>query len=210
MAEFPKRFQRADKPRTWSGKVPHAKALERQIQSLTPEQQEISKDYTRFSKGKQADWQVVNRKQREFEPLAPEESAAQEKLRQAIEAAPPLPRVTTIHRGLAMGSDTAMDEMLSAMSLAAETGEPFAFRSNGSGSLNPERALQYATKEGTVPLLFEIKAKTGIYLQEITTQKPDYEILQADFVRYNVVRVQRAVPYGREGRLVTVIQLQEL
>lgn len=205
------RFPGPNKPRIWRGEksIPNRKALEEVVESLPAEDRRLLEDYTRFNRGRQVNWQQVNAKLLRGEPLQADESAAQESLRRVLREAAPLPRVTTIHRGLSL-DQSSLNALLSTLTEASVKGEPFAFRSNSSASLNPERALKYATKPGRERLLFEIKARTGIYMQRITTQGDDFEILQGDFVRYNVVRTQRFVPYGPRGELVTVVQLQEI
>lgn len=205
--EFPKRFQRADAPREWSGKIPHQKRLEAQQEKLTTEQRDVLSDYTLFEKGKTADWQAVNSKLRNFIPLTHEEQAAQDTIREAIRNSPPLPEGITTYRGINVPEEIAESLIKDFLSLA-DSGAPHMEHSNTSSSVNPDRAVSSRIPKGEVRIVYEFKPKRGIYLQTITQQEADFEVLMSDEARYTVVRVVPDVLYG-SGR-VTVVQLQEL
>lgn len=135
--------------------------------------------------------------------LDPEARATFDRVNQI--ASRPLAEPVTTYRGVALKEPTR-SAFLSKMNDAALSGEAVQFSGITSTSLDPEIAGGHAKGD----VVFEIKAKTGAYIDPVSQVGGERELIQAHGTRYKVVAVQRRQQFRGVGSGVTVYQMQEL
>ena len=122
----------------------------------------------------------------EFECIDGSNRKNLDKIEKALAEAPPLPENTITFRGVSL-SDKSTVAMMSAAKECMESGKEFRMPSLTSTSIRPAAAAGFG--EG---VLFRIAAKRGIYVEPITENKEEFEILQSSKTRYRVVEVKQA------------------
>lgn len=111
----------------------------------------------------------------------------------AVEGAPLLPEPVTVYRGIDLsgrvyrgktGKDQA-EELLEAAKAIKGSGDEFRMPSFTSSSLDPKEAADLGGKSIT----FRILAKSGLYVESVSSQPEERELVQSPNTRYRVKHV---------------------
>lgn len=103
----------------------------------------------------------------------------------AIEQAGRFEDPVVVYRGM-----TGASEVLSAMQ-SCIGGDPIMLPSITSTSVNPEKAYEF-TVQSSDNCLFHITAKTGLYVESLSSTPGEEEVLKSSGTKYKVVAVQKA------------------
>lgn len=122
-----------------------------------------------------------------------------------IRKSPKLPPTMT-YRGISVPENTQR-ELLSQFTQSLKDGNPITLKGFASTSIDPSSALKFSSKEG-VPLMFEIRATKGVYLEPITHEKGEKELLLPNNGKFRVVGIAESPTKGT-GR-VKYIQLEQI
>lgn len=113
----------------------------------------------------------------------------------------PLAQPTVTYRGI---SPELFDSQYSKLAVGSEiTAKGFV-----STSLKPDVATEFASSSGKKGVVLEIKAKTGLYVDDLSKFKGEHEIVQAHGTRYRFVGIEHDVQTGKEKS--TVVRLEEI
>ena len=116
-----------------------------------------------------------------------------------------------VYRGLRLDSPQQRDELLVNFQAAMDSGDTVQFKGYTSTSFNPEISSGF-TGEPDSSILFEIRAKSGVYVDAVVTEG-EFERLQAQNTSYRPTRILRGVEYHNpdKGRgKYTVVQMEEV
>lgn len=137
----------------------------------------------------------------------------------AIAKAPKFKEPVDVYRGVSPAPHIR-EALLKTITECKEKGKAFTMPSFTSTSLHPKVATQGTFGSDANSLLFKIKAKSGLYVESITDNPREFEILQSSKTKYKVHAVAEAVidasgtllPGGKLGRKVKkqVIYLEEI
>jgi len=131
----------------------------------------------------------------------------------AINQAGPLPKPQMIYRSIRFQLPWQKDYVSKTMSefrRSQENGETVSFKTLTSTTLNPLYASRYL-KDTNTTLVFAIKARTGVFVSPFSRMGGlELEILQNPGVQYRVLRILENTPFGGEGKMANVVQLEEI
>lgn len=127
-------------------------------------------------------------------------------MERAIQRAGQFPEPVACWRGVFLPPEE-QQELLA--KIRSHVGKHVRMRSFVSTTLNPRLALAFAESWGVKGVVFEIKAKTGMYLSGQVARPHEQEILQNRGTRYRVKSVSTET-IGEEPSEVTVVALEEM
>lgn len=152
----------------------------------------------------------------DFSCLEGRDKMLAESLEKSIANAPPFEPVTAF-RGISVKPELAA-ALEQVTKTAMENGDEFSMPSFTSTTVKPAHAFKFSGNtpvEGVASLMFEIKAKTGLYLKGVGTydddEETEHEILQSPRTRYKVTSVGDTI-YNIGGKSLKkrVIALEEI
>lgn len=124
----------------------------------------------------------------------------------AIDAAGPLPKGTIIYRGM-RGSSKGVQQCLQEIEQAVASGGTITLKGCQSCSTVARKAHQFAGSKD--PVMFEIVAKTGVYVEKYTHVHGEHEVIQKHKTKYRPLAVYKQVTIAGQGT-VTLVQLEEI
>jgi hypothetical protein len=152
----------------------------------------------------------LNRALRDGTKLDPLQKELVKELDSALDAGG-IQKEVNVYRGVRLDSPQQRDELLSNFQAAVDTGDTVQFKGYTSTSFNPEISSGF-TGEVDSSILFEIRAKSGVYVDEVVIEE-EFELLQAQNTRYRPTRILRGVEYqnwDKGRRKYTVVQMEEV
>lgn len=183
---------------------------------MTSKQKETMTDYASGA----IDYRTINANLRDGKPLTGEHKKDYDALHSAISAAGPLPKGTTVYRGLSL-EGKAKDDLVNSFKQSMSSGAPVGMPGITSTSIDPVAAASFS-RGGKGAVVFEMKPKSGAYISKLSPfdnmarkagKSGENEVLLADGKRYRCVGVQDDVTIGQKkpkGWGHTVIQLEEV
>jgi len=167
--------------------------FEDHLDSLSSEQKSAIRFYTG------SDYKQFNDKLKscppEFNCLDSRDRATFDAIQSAIREAGPLPdTVNALFRGVGPSRKASHDALVSAIEKARDTGADFEMGFIASSSLNAKYAWDtFSTDNGYGRFFFAIKAKTGLFVDPISENKGEDEVIQAAGTRYKIVSVREDI-----------------
>lgn len=138
-----------------------------------------------------------------FDCLPDEAKAELKNVEAAIAKFPKLAKPTPVYRGVRVDKDTA-NALVARMKSLAGSGETFTMPSLTSTSVDPEVAISFSKgKADKVPLVFQVLANHGAYLEDLTEHSDEFELLLSGQAKYKPVKVAMA-DYGKHGMHRTI------
>jgi hypothetical protein len=123
-----------------------------------------------------------------FKCLDPDMRGLFDDLEAAIDAAPPFKDPVTVYRAINVSPQLA-SELAAEAENKADDGSEFSLPSMTSTTLKASTALGFEKNKQQQQLMFHIKAKTGLYVDPISVNQGEEEIIQSPSTRYKVVGV---------------------
>ena len=181
------------------------------LSRCTPAEIAALKEYTG------GDFATINKAQRkcppDFQCVEGNSRKVMEAVESAIAKAKPFKEPVALYRGLTMRTDMANAIFASAQE-NIKSGKEFTMPSLTSTSTSPGRMVKdFTTSSGpaVTSVVFEIKAKTGLYVESITGVPGEKEVIQSAKTRYRVAAVEEVDFQMKAGPMRrTVIRLEEI
>jgi hypothetical protein len=172
----------------------------------TPEDRAALDAYTAEAPDSPVNYRRLNAAARDcpdtLDCLTPEQRGALARL-DALARSNPLSEPVMAYRGIQVGSQR--DEFLARAQAAADSGGLLQLHGVGSSSLDPQVGGGF----GAGSVVFEIRAKTGAYVDAVSKVAGEKEFLLPHNGRYRVVGVQRGQRF-RGADTAAVVQLEEV
>lgn len=126
-----------------------------------------------------------------------------------IRQSPKLPPTMT-YRGLSVSGE-AKQKLMNQLSQALKNGDSITLKGFSSTSLDPGKATEFAGKDSKEPLVFEIRASRGLYVEPITRETDEKELILPNNGKFRVVGMATSpTKVGNKISNVKYVQLEQV
>lgn len=159
------------------------------------------------------DYHVINKDMRQcppdFECVEDDTKIKIEELTKVIDGAPHLTDSVEVYRGLNFDQKDKLDAFLGEMTKLKDSGRAWQMPSFTSTSFDPEIASQFTNdrRRDSHPLMIRIKAKSGLYVEPISDNGGELELIQSPKASYKVTGVGKA---SLKNNTLILIELEEV
>ncbi len=138
-----------------------------------------------------------------FECVQGDEKTKLDNIEDAIKISGKFPQPVMVHRGLVCGNSQTAAALAHAAQTALDGGHEFKMPSLTSTSTK-DKVAQVSPTSKDRGIAFKITARTGIYVDQISANKGEREMIQSAHTRYKVAKVEKTEVGGH------VIHLEEM
>jgi len=158
-------------------------------------------------------YKEINANLRDGRDISPQMAAARDDVRAAIQAQQPFPEPVLAWRGLRVEDPKAAADLTNRLRDLLLTGQPLTMRGVVSTTLDPSIATTGSFgADQAGGFTFEIRARKGLYVDEVSANEGERELLLDHGSKFRVVaikEVEAPVGYGRTGKR-KMIQLEHI
>src|SRR5581483_5417254 len=112
-------------------------------------------------------------------------------LESALEKAPDFEEPVDVYRGMKLSHESA-ERVLESVRKAMDSGKEYTMPSITSTTVKPGVAIGTFAQAGSYqkPIVFKIKAKSGVYVESVTSISGENEVIQSSKTRYRPVKIE--------------------
>lgn len=150
----------------------------------------------------------VNSALRSGKPLSEDAEVVRKSLDDVFARTPPLDKPAVVYRVINLKKDD-LARMLGDMDAATRGGEAYQFKEFLSTSIDPGIVSDFGLGQGKTPVVLEIKARHGLYVEGVTENPGEEEFLIPRGARFRVVAVTEGA-HGKKGLNNKTVQLEQI